>query len=279
MRILVVGDSTAMATGAGVVEWAALHPEYAQVSVAASPGCGFVRGTIIEPLDQNSPFQRRCEELLDHDVPHSVATLGPDVVVLMVTMRDLENRAWSGDEGVLTPFDPRYEQRELDSYRDLAASLRARGVPRIVWILAPRPEGAFPPERSHMADPARYDVQRRVILRVAAENPDLVRTVDVDGWMEERGMIRDFDLRPDGFHFAGPALARAQRADARPVDPRRRSCSDTPAARARVLSVLPVCPSGAACVRVTTSVAGELLVLAGLRRLGAGAGGALLQHP
>ena len=44
MRVLLVGDSTAEALGVGLVGWAGANPTLADVRLAVSPGCGFVRG-------------------------------------------------------------------------------------------------------------------------------------------------------------------------------------------------------------------------------------------
>ena len=44
IRIVVVGDSTAEATGAGVVAWAAAHHEMAQVELVTGAGCGLFLG-------------------------------------------------------------------------------------------------------------------------------------------------------------------------------------------------------------------------------------------
>ena len=44
VRILVVGDSTAEATGHGLITWAAANPALAQVSLQVREGCGVVLG-------------------------------------------------------------------------------------------------------------------------------------------------------------------------------------------------------------------------------------------
>jgi len=44
VRVIVAGDSTARATAAGLLAWAAEHPNLAQVEVVGAPGCGFLRG-------------------------------------------------------------------------------------------------------------------------------------------------------------------------------------------------------------------------------------------
>jgi peptidoglycan/LPS O-acetylase OafA/YrhL len=202
VRILVVGDSTALATGAGLIEWAAAHPQYAQVSLAVSPGCGFIRGSsIVEDL----PFQENCDRLLDEELPATLTSLLPDVVVLMVTMRDLENRTWSEEEGELTPFDPEYRTRLLAAQRSIVATLEAAGVPRVAWIVPPRPVAPFLEDRIHMADPVRYGIQERTIRTVAGEHPDLIEVIDLADWMDGRGILVDGTRRPDGVHFSPEA--------------------------------------------------------------------------
>ena len=52
-----------------------------------------------------------------HTTPRQVARLRPDVVIAMVTFRDMEDRTWSDLDGTLTPTDPRYHQHLLDGYR------------------------------------------------------------------------------------------------------------------------------------------------------------------
>ena len=44
VRIIVAGDSTANATGSGVLSWAAANPDIAQAELVTAPGCGFLMG-------------------------------------------------------------------------------------------------------------------------------------------------------------------------------------------------------------------------------------------
>jgi peptidoglycan/LPS O-acetylase OafA/YrhL len=87
VRVVVVGDSTAEALGAGLLAWAAADPALADVALAVSPGCGFVRGGIV-PTDGDVPFGPRCDEVLDVELPQLLAERQPDVVVLLATSRD-----------------------------------------------------------------------------------------------------------------------------------------------------------------------------------------------
>jgi hypothetical protein len=126
----------------------------------------------------------------------------PDLVVLMVTMRDVENRIWEEDEGALTPFDERFRDRLLEAYRDMAERLSHAGVPRIAWIVPPVPKAAFVGEQRMMLDRRRYEVQHDVIRQMAQEWPDLVRVIELDAWISSNDLSRDRGLRPDGLHWS-----------------------------------------------------------------------------
>jgi peptidoglycan/LPS O-acetylase OafA/YrhL len=201
VRIVVVGDSTAEFTAAGLVEWAADHPDVARVRPAATAGCGFLRDGRV-PTDGSIDWVEPCRLLLDDQLPAVLTETQPDVVMLMVTMRDVENRVWSDAEGELDPFDPRYRARLLDAYRTMAERLVAAGVPRVAWVLPPKPIAPFEGDQRVMRDPARYAVQHDVIRQVAAEYPDVVRVVDLDGWLTAAGRRVDTGVRPDGLHWS-----------------------------------------------------------------------------
>jgi peptidoglycan/LPS O-acetylase OafA/YrhL len=201
VRIVVVGDSTAQSTAEGLVAWAADHRDIARVRPAATPGCGFLRDGVV-PTDGSIDWVEPCRLLLDDQLPAVLADTQPDVVMLMVTMRDVENRVWSDGEGPLDPLDPRYRERMLVAYRTMAGRLVGAGVPRIAWVLPPKPIAPFEGAQRVMRDPARYEVQHDVIRQVAAEYPDVVRVVDLDGWLTAAGRRVDTGLRPDGLHWS-----------------------------------------------------------------------------
>ena len=204
VRILTIGDSTSEATAVGFASWAIDHPDLAQVTDASVAGCGFVRGGVV-PTDGDIDWQGPCDELLDVRLPELVAQLQPDVLVLMVTMRDVEDRIWSDAEGPLDPFDPRFRERLLADYRQLAERLAELDVPRVAWVLAPHPIAAFAGEQRKMLDLDRYRVQFDVIREVAAGDPDRIRVIDLQGWLDSIGRFRDGSLRPDGLHWTPDA--------------------------------------------------------------------------
>jgi peptidoglycan/LPS O-acetylase OafA/YrhL len=199
VRIMVVGDSTAQYTAAGLAAWAADHPDVAQVTDASVAGCGFLRTGRV-PTDGEIDWQGQCDDLLDGRLPGLLTDLQPDVVMLMVTMRDVEDREWD-DEGVISPFDERFRARLLADYTAMAERLRAAGVPRIAWVLPPYPIAPFQGEQVKMLDPARYQVQFDVIGEVAAAEGDLVRVLDLRAWLQAVGQDRSGEWRPDGLHW------------------------------------------------------------------------------
>jgi peptidoglycan/LPS O-acetylase OafA/YrhL len=204
VRMVVVGDSTAQYTAAGLAAWAADHPDSAQVTDASVAGCGFLRaGTV--PTDGAIDFQGQCDELLDDRLPALLSELQPDVVMLMVTMRDVEDREWTPDEGVISPFDQRFRDRLLIDYTAMADRLVAAGVRRIAWVLPPVPIAPFQGEQVKMLDPARYQVQFDVIGEVAAGAGDAVHVLDLRTWLEAMGGSKDGQIRPDGLHWSAEA--------------------------------------------------------------------------
>jgi len=206
VRMVVVGDSTATVTGDGLTDWANDHLDVARVGLATAPGCGFIRSGKI-PTDGAIDFDGGCRYVLDRLLPDIVAKQKPDVAVLMVTMRDVEDRIWDEAEGAISPFDPRFVTRLTASYTALADWFVAHGVSRIAWVLPPIPTSPFGPEQRKMLDPARYEVQHKVIRALAAKYPDVVRVVDLDTWLTSTGRTHDTSVRPDGLHWA-PAAAR-----------------------------------------------------------------------
>jgi len=123
VRVVIVGDSTAEALGVGLAGWAGANPTLADVRLVVSPGCGFVRGGEVA-TDGDVPFAERCDELLEHVLPGTLVEFRPEVVVLLCTRRDVEDRKWSNDEGTVDPFHPEYRQRINHDYAQIADSLK-----------------------------------------------------------------------------------------------------------------------------------------------------------
>jgi lysophospholipase L1-like esterase len=202
VRILVVGDSTAWSIGDGLAAWASANPELASVTLTVSPGCGFVLDGRV-PADDGATFADQCEQTLSTWLNDALAQLRPDVVMLMATRTDVKDREWSSDEGVLTVFDPRAQERIRADYAAVTEWILGAGAPEVVWIEPPvvRVDPAPPDE---MTDPDRIAVLHGIIGdTVAAGSDGRVTSVDLAAWYAASA-IDDLTARPDGMHFDVP---------------------------------------------------------------------------
>ncbi len=206
MRIIVTGDSTADALGVGLAQWALDHPDVAAVTLDAQPGCGFLTGGTIP--DDPPVYARECKRTLEDELPEHIRTLVPDVVVMMVTLRDVEDHEF-GDGVLRSPLDPLFAARLRESYEAMAQQLLADGAPHLAWVLAPFPTVPWQADQAKMADPARYQVQFDVIREVAAAHPGQISVIDMDHWLRSIGGLTDTTWRADGLHFSPESAYRA----------------------------------------------------------------------
>ncbi|MFZ4720896.1 MAG: acyltransferase family protein [Ilumatobacteraceae bacterium] len=220
VRIVVVGDSTAEATGAGVVAWAAANPSLAQVEIVAGAGCGlFLDGY------QNLAFgfrdvRQTCGPYVDDVVPKKIAELKPDLVMVITTVWDVLDRSLEKGASEVSPTDAAVGTAMAASLSQFTDSLIALGVPRVAWVKEPVPLPTPTAAVDQQADPARHDVLHRVIDDIAAARPQ-VRVVDLATWVDATPLATDTGARPDAVHwttdvstqiaeqFLGQALLRA----------------------------------------------------------------------
>jgi peptidoglycan/LPS O-acetylase OafA/YrhL len=202
VRVLMVGDSTAESLGVGLAGWAAANPARADVRLAVSPGCGFVRGGAVV-TDGDVPFTERCDEILEHVVPATLVEFRPEVVMLMTTTRDLVDRRWSDEEGTIDPFDARYQQRIERDYARIAELVTVSGATAIFV-------------RSPLVDPywlgnetmSNYEERRALVddvMERLATPAGPVRVLDLRAWVEDNGLAASHDVRPDGMHWTPQA--------------------------------------------------------------------------
>ena len=209
VRIVVAGDSTAEATGAGLAQWAVEHPDVAQVTIAAEKGCGFVRGG--EMLVQEwTPVDPRCDRWLDRDLIERVSSLQPDVVMMMTTSWDVLDRRWSSDEQ-LTPIDATFADHLVLDFTRITDQLLEAGAGHVVWIRELVPNVFWWSSGQSQEDPARHDVLHAVMDDVRRAHPADVSVVDLAGWADGHDLVDDHDARPDGVHWSADAAARIAR--------------------------------------------------------------------
>jgi hypothetical protein len=199
VRVLLVGDSTAEALGVGLAGWASAHPALADVRLAVSPGCGFVRGGEVA-TDGDVPFGPRCDEILDRVLPDTLVDFRPEVVMLLSSTRDLTDRRWSNEEGTIDPFDEPYQQRINRDYARIAGLVTASGATAI-FVRGPLVD-PFWLGRETMSD---YHERRAIVDGVMdrlATEAGPVRVLDLRAWVESIGIAESRDARPDGVHWA-----------------------------------------------------------------------------
>ncbi|MEI7618412.1 MAG: acyltransferase family protein [Actinomycetota bacterium] len=201
VRILVVGDSIAEATGHGLVAWAAAHPTIAQVSLAVSAGCGFVRGGEV-PTDDNVPFQHNCDLLLDGELPTDLKALRPDVVMMLVWARDQAPRMWHKSEGALAPSDSAFASRLQHDYRSITNEITSISDATVVWIRPPKGDPYWLNRVSPFTDESEHAIVEGVMHQVAKEFSSRAEVLDLRSWMEADGIALDHAARPDGLHFS-----------------------------------------------------------------------------
>jgi peptidoglycan/LPS O-acetylase OafA/YrhL len=209
VRIVVAGDSTAEATGAGLVQWAVERPDLAQVTIAAEKGCGFVRGG--EMLVQDwAPIDPRCDRWLERDLVERVSDLRPDVVMLMTTSWDVLDHRWSPDEQ-LSPLDPTFADHILLDFTVITDELLAAGAGHVVWVRQLVPNVFWWSSGQTQEDPARHEVLYGVMDDLARTHPGTVSVVDLASWADDADLTDDHDARPDGVHWAPDTAARVAR--------------------------------------------------------------------
>ncbi|CAM9445776.1 unnamed protein product [Phaeothamnion confervicola] len=218
VRIAVVGDSTAEATGAGLIAWAAANPTLAQVTLVTAPGCGLVPGGFLVFPDAERSVDETCSPWIRTDMPADVAALRPDVVILITTSWDVLDRRLTSRGPVLTPLDADLGAAIAASFTTITDELLASGVSRVVWAREPIPDPFWLHQPGGQRDPARHAVLYSVMDELA-DNP-AVRVVDLAGYVTAAGLDTDESARPDGVHWApdaaeaiateflGPALVR-----------------------------------------------------------------------
>jgi peptidoglycan/LPS O-acetylase OafA/YrhL/lysophospholipase L1-like esterase len=200
VRILVVGDSTSLFVAEGLASWSIDHPDHASTDVRWCQGCTFLNEPLIEQEDSR-PFLDRSREVMSTVLPETIASIQPDVVALMVTVNDAQNRRWSDEEGPLEPSDPRFVARAVEEYTSLTQSLLDQGVGHVVWIVPPEPLPVW--SQPEMNEPGRYAAHRSTIRTTVESFPEAVSLIDLNRWIDESGLATDRDWRPDGVHLEG----------------------------------------------------------------------------
>ena len=196
VRILIIGDSTAEALSAGVISWAADHPELAQVDSLAAPGCGLITAAGMEGDD--GTFGGICRNVRQKLLPKALRERTPDLVLILVTLPDVLDRSWTTAEGYLHATDPRYVAHLRTDYAATADQLLAVPNLRIAWLIAARPSSKCVCGRPYT--PEMFLGQNQEIDALVAAHPDRISKVDFAGWLTS-AEAGDDSYRTDGLHL------------------------------------------------------------------------------
>ena len=162
------------------------------------PACGFVRGGHSD-VDEVRQVREECADLLEERLPETLRNLQPDVVVGMVTVRDIEDRVWDDAEGPLPITDPRFAERLIADYDAATAGVRGRRR-------RPRAVGAAAAARlCRCSTQLATDAYGAALAEVVARHPGRAAVVDLRGWLARQPEIPE---RPDGLHWSPEAAAR-----------------------------------------------------------------------
>jgi peptidoglycan/LPS O-acetylase OafA/YrhL len=207
VRVVLAGDSTAAALGTGLVSAAAARPDQLQVALATTDGCGLM--TTGEYLINGTwtPVPRNCIDLVEQQIPGTIASVVPDVAVFMVTGWDVSTRRW-GPGPARLPAEPEFQARLIEAYGQITARALAEGAGSVIWVRHPVPNSFWASLRPVQDQPEQQAAAHRAMNAAADLHPGRVGVVDLAGWMELVGISRDRTVRPDGIHLAPEASLR-----------------------------------------------------------------------
>ena len=209
-RILTFGDSTALLTALALRDHQAELGLDARVGGRIELGCPVVR---FEALQQRG-VTRVTDSCRDwpEEWPQALAEDPADVVQLVTGTWDVADGRLPGAEGFAGVGDP-----VIDDFvrSELLAAVDALGSTGALVVMVLWPEfGSWaddgrPDAIVRQMDPARMDRFHELQREVAAQRPDQVRIIDLDGWLGDRA--QDPSLRPDGVHLEQPEMLQVYR--------------------------------------------------------------------
>ncbi len=208
-KVLVVGDSTARTLGFGLERWAT-ETGSALVWTTATLGCGIaddasLRGVGDRPEQVDAP----CLEVRD-GWRRQIAEFDPDLVIVLSTIPDMQDRRLPGWDDFLAPGDAEFDAYLVREYHDAVDVLTAGGA-RVLWLKPPcvRSLEAAGGEVGASLGPSDTNRVRHlndVILPTLAADEPSVRLFDLFGPLCPNGeFVEEIDgveVRPDGVHYS-----------------------------------------------------------------------------
>jgi peptidoglycan/LPS O-acetylase OafA/YrhL/lysophospholipase L1-like esterase len=202
-RIAFVGDSTALMTGLGVLDWAVdnldrLAPAHGVIEI----GCGLVETGQRYLHQRAEKIPARCDGWLDRVGPQLRDDRTQVAIVQFGPWEVRDQRFGSSGPYLALGRDPELDAVVKANLDRLVTSLLAH-VPVVELVSPPdivvfREDGVDPPRDDPASDPARMGRYRELIAEVAAAH-DRVGVIDLASYIADRS--DEHELRPDGVHF------------------------------------------------------------------------------
>ncbi len=193
--VLVVGDSTAKALVPGLID-VGLHVADSSVLACRLIGGAARTGLYEGPCKWRSAWRK------------AVDRQRPDVVVMMIGIRDLYDTAPPGTKTFVAPGDPIWNAAFAASLEQAVRILTRDGAQVVVPVL-PCISNAGPPvskDRAKLYDARRLQVARQVVAAVMARHLETVSTPDLNGFLCPSGKYQTSlgtvsEVRGDGVHL------------------------------------------------------------------------------
>jgi len=210
-KVMIVGDSAARTVGYGLERWAA-DTGAAVMWTTATVGCGLAdEGTVSDAFARGRevPISETCRQVRD-GWKGQIEQFDPDLVIVLTTVWDLQDRRLPGWSSPKVPGDPEFDEYLLREYRQVVDELSVAGA-RVLWLQGPCARSVevngVPGASVGAYDTARVRHLNEVLLpQLVRDRPD-VRLFDLfpilcpDGeFVESLGGVEE--VRPDGVHFS-----------------------------------------------------------------------------
>jgi peptidoglycan/LPS O-acetylase OafA/YrhL len=209
-RVVVVGDSTAAANGAGLEKWGEATGRL-QVVTVSEPGCGLIAGSKFQIREGYTFEPQRCDQLMPKAA--TVAqNLDADAIIVFFGSSQLADWQYYGLDGLHHIDEPEVDLRYGDAMARVMAELSVAGRP-ILWATVPLPMWDLAVFSQMIGQPvpgegpiSLNDPPRTVRLNqlndaqvpqypMAVLWPYAARLVGPDGTISKK-------IRPDGLHLS-----------------------------------------------------------------------------
>jgi len=216
-RVVVVGDSTAEAAGAGLSAWGA-ETGRIEVTTVSSLGCAALHGPRFRIRDGYEFEPEGCSELFETAADQARA-VGADAIVVWIGSSQLAD--WQLAQGGPWQYvgQDAFDLRYADALRLAGSQLAEAGVP-VLWADVPTPDwdlaemgrliGATLPGSGQVTlnDPARAERLNLMDQEIVPSMPFAQRWAYAATLEEPDGTISR-ETRPDGLHVSEAGIRRA----------------------------------------------------------------------